>query len=89
MSNLVLRIIFGALYVLLMVGGTVMGSPYFGVLMALLVFLSINELATLAKKESTQHLWINPAAFAGVVLYLTFLGSRELSVSAYGIMLLI
>ena len=89
MSNLVLRIIFGALYVLLMVGGTVMGTPFFGVLMALLIFLSINELATLAKKESTQHLWINPAAFAGVVLYLTFLGSRELSVSAYGIMLFI
>jgi len=72
-----------------MVGGTVMGTPFFGVLMALLIFLSINELATLAQKASIQHLWINPAAFAGVVLYLTFLGSRELSVSAYGSMLFI
>ena len=51
MSNLSLRIIFGALYVALMVGGALLGSPFFGVLMALLVFLSINELAVLAKKN--------------------------------------
>lgn len=89
MSNLALRIIFGALYVVLMVGATVYGHPAFGVLMSLLIFLSINELAVLAKKESTQHVWINPAAFAGVVLYLTFLGSRELNLTAYIIILLV
>jgi phosphatidate cytidylyltransferase len=89
MSNLVLRIIFGALYVFLMVGATVFGHPAFGVLMALLVFLSINELAVLANKVSNQHLFVNPAVFAGVVLYLTFSGSRELSDAAYFIMLLI
>jgi phosphatidate cytidylyltransferase len=89
MSNLSLRIIFGALYVALMVGGALLGSPFFGVLMALLVFLSINELAVLAKKTSSQHLWVNPAVFAGVILYLTFVGSRELDITAYIIMLLI
>lgn len=89
MSNLALRIIFGALYVSLMVGATVFGHPAFGVLMALLIFLSINELGVLANKVSNQHLFINPAVFAGVVLYLTFLGSRELGGTAYSVMLLI
>lgn len=89
MSNLSLRIIFGALYVALMVGAAIMGSPFFGVLMALIVFLSINELAVLANKSSSQHLWVNPAVFAGVILYLTFVGSREIDVKAYGIMLLV
>lgn len=89
MSNLALRIIFGALYVSLMVGATVFGHPAFGVLMALLIFLSINELGVLANKESNQHLFVNPAVFAGVVLYLTFLGSRELGGTAYIVMLLI
>jgi phosphatidate cytidylyltransferase len=89
MSNLSLRITFGALYVALMLGGTLLGSPFFGVLMALIIFLSINELAVLAKKTSSQHLWINPAVFAGVILYLTFVGSRELDATAYISMLLI
>lgn len=89
MSNLALRIIFGALYVALMVGAAVFGHPAFGVLMALLVFLSINELAVLAKKKSAQHLWVNPAVFAGLILYLTFLGSRELDGTAYFIMFLV
>jgi len=89
MSNLSLRIIFGALYVIIMIGGTLLGTPYFGVLMALLVFLSINELAVLAKKKSNQHLWANPAVFAGVIIYLTFLGSRELGAGAFAIMLLL
>lgn len=89
MSNLALRIIFGALYVALMVGAALFGHPAFGVLMSLLVFLSINELAVLAKKTSSQHLWVNPAVFAGVVLYLTFYGARDLDVTAYFIMFLI
>jgi phosphatidate cytidylyltransferase len=89
MSNLALRIIFGALYVGLMVGGAVFGHPAFGVLMALLMFLSINELAVLARKDSAQHLWVNPAVFSGLVIYLTFIGSRELNGTAFGIMLLI
>lgn len=89
MSNLALRIIFGALYVALMVGAAVFGHPAFGVLMALLIFLSINELAVLAKKTSAQHLWVNPAVFAGLILYLTFLGSRELDGTAYFIMFLV
>lgn len=89
MSNLSLRIIFGALYVLLMVGGAVFGTPYFGVLMALLAFLSIHELATLAHKKSSQHLWLNPAVFAGIILYLTFMGARDMNLTAYAIMMVI
>lgn len=83
MSNLTLRILFGALYVVLMVGATMLGHPFFGILMALLVFLSINELATLAGKTSAQHRWINPAAFAGLVVYVTFIGARDLTWQSY------
>ncbi len=89
MSNLALRIIFGALYVGLMVGAAVFGNPAFGCLMALLVFLSINELAVLAKKTSNQHLWVNPLVFAGVIVYLTFVGAREMGTSAFAVMLAI
>ena len=63
MSNLRLRIIFGSIYVALMVGGTVLGVPYFGMLMALIAFLSLHEMSVLAKKESAQHLWLNPMLF--------------------------
>ena len=66
-----------------MLAGALLGHPYFGVLMALLAFLSINEIAVLAKKESNQHLWINPIVFAGLILYLTFVGARELDLKAY------
>jgi phosphatidate cytidylyltransferase len=83
MSNLALRLVFGALYVAIMVCGAVFGHPFFGVLMAIIGFLSINEMAVLAKKESNQHLWLNPAVFGGLILYITFIGSRELSLSAY------
>lgn len=78
MSNLSLRIIFGALYVGLLVASAVLGTPYFNVLLAVLCFLCIHEMATLAGKQSNQHLWVNPALFAGVIVYLTFMGSREL-----------
>ncbi len=86
MNNLAIPIIISDLYVALMVGAAVFGHPAFGVLMALLIFLSINELAVLAKKTSAQHLWVNPAVFAGLVLYLTFVGSRELDGTAYFIL---
>lgn len=83
MSNLALRIIFGAVYVAIMVLATVAGSPYFGVLMALLAFLSLNEMANIAKKSSIQHLWLNPTVFAGLILYLTFVGAREMNIVAF------
>ena len=83
MSNLALRLVFGALYVAIMVCGAVFGHPFFGVLMAVIAFLSINEMAVLAKKESNQHLWLNPFVFGGLILYITFIGSRDLSLPAY------
>ncbi len=89
MSNLVLRLIFGAVYVALMVGATVWGHPAFGVLLSIILFVSINELAVLAKKTSAQHLWVNPAVFGGVMLYLTFEGARPLGLEAYALLLLL
>lgn len=83
MSNVALRIIFGAIYVAIMVFAAVFGTPYFGVLMALLVFLSLNEMATIARKTSTQHLWLNPVLFAGLIAYFTFQGAREFDLTAY------
>ncbi|MDB4173677.1 phosphatidate cytidylyltransferase [Bacteroidia bacterium] len=89
MSNLSLRLIFGALYVAIMLGATFFGKPFFGILMAFIAFVSVNELATLAHKISNQHRWVNPAVFAGVILYLTFFGAREMDVISYGIMFLV
>ena len=83
MSNLTLRIIFGAIYVAVMVACTYFGTMSFGLLMALLAFLSLHEMSTLAKKDSNQHLWINPLVFAGVIVYLTFMGARELNLYSY------
>jgi phosphatidate cytidylyltransferase len=81
MSNLSLRIIFGSIYVALMVGGAVLGIPYFGLLMALIAFLSLHEMSVLAKKESAQHLWLNPMLFAGVILYINFLDAKEIQLN--------
>lgn len=89
MSNLVLRLIFGAVYVVLMVGAAVWGHPAFGVLLSVILFLSINELAVLAKKTSTQHVWVNPAVFGGVLLYLTFVGARPMGLQAYALLVLL
>jgi phosphatidate cytidylyltransferase len=83
MSNLRLRIIFGSIYVALMVGGTVLGVPYFGMLMALIAFLSLHEMSVLAKKESAQHLWLNPMLFAGVILYINFVDARQVGLSHF------
>ena len=83
MSNLRLRIIFGSIYVALMVGGTVLGVPYFGVLMALIAFLSLHEMSVLAKKESAQHLWLNPMLFAGVILYINFVDARQVGLNHF------
>ncbi len=83
MSNLRLRIIFGSIYVALMVGGTVLGVPYFGMLMALIAFLSLHEMSVLAKKESAQHLWLNPMLFAGVILYINFVDARQVGLNHF------
>ena len=83
MSNLRLRIIFGSIYVALMVGGTVLGVPYFGMLMALIAFLSLHEMSVLAKKESAQHLWLNPMLFAGVILYKNFVDARQVGLNHF------
>jgi len=40
-------------------------------------------MAVLANKESNQHLWLNPLVFAALILYVTFIGARELSLPAY------
>lgn len=83
MSNLGLRIIFGSIYVALMVGGSVLGVPYFGLLMALIAFLSLYEMSALAKKESAQHVWLNPMLFAGVILYVNFVGAKEIGLNHF------
>ncbi len=83
MSNLRLRIIFGSIYVALMVGGTVLGVPYFGMLMALIAFFSLHEMSVLAKKESAQHLWLNPMLFAGVILYINFVDARQVGLNHF------
>ncbi len=83
MSNLGLRIIFGSIYVALMVGGAVLGVPYFGLLMALIAFLSLYEMSALAKKESAQHVWLNPMLFAGVILYVNFVDAKEIGLNHF------
>ena len=86
MSNLELRVIFGAIYVVIMVFSSIYGNPIFGVVMALVAFLSLNEMGVLARKTTSQHLWLNPALFAGIIVYLTFLGARELDLLAYSVL---
>ncbi len=78
MSNLSLRLIFGSIYVAIMVGACLLGSPYFPSLMAILAFLSINEMSTLAGKKSNQHNYVNPLLFAGIIAYGIVFGMREL-----------
>ena len=66
-----------------MVGGAVLGIPYFGLLMALIAFLSLHEMSVLAKKESAQHLWLNPMLFTGVILYINFLDAKEIQLNHF------
>lgn len=83
MSNLSLRIIFGSIYVTLMVGGAVLGHPYFGVLMAIIAFLTLQEMSMLANRQGAQHKWVNPLLFATLVLYATLAQVNELSLAHY------
>lgn len=85
MSNLSLRIIYGAIYVAILVFSVIYGSPIFGIVIALVAFLSLNEMGVLSKKSTSQHLWLNPALFAGVIIYLTFFGARKLDIVTYSL----
>ena len=53
MSNLHLRIIFGSIYVAVMVFSVLASSPYFEYLMAIFTILSVRETAILANKKSS------------------------------------
>ena len=63
MSNIHLRIIFGSIYVAVMVFSVLASSPYFEYLMAIFTFLSVRETAILANKKSTQQIWVVPIIF--------------------------
>jgi phosphatidate cytidylyltransferase len=85
MSNFTLRLIFGALYVAIMVAGAVLDHPWFSVLMAVLVFLSLNEMSKLAEKTSKQHQLVNPLLFGGIIVYAAFFGIREMGITEFAI----
>lgn len=77
MSNLSLRILFGSLYVAVLTLCTWFGSPYFFILIALLVFLSLLELNQLTKKDTANNSYINLALYPMLVLYLTIVGKSD------------
>ena len=85
MSNLALRIIYGSLYVVIMVLGSVFGNPFLAVLMAILCFLSLNELNRLAHKTDGINLWFNPLLLSGILAYLVLFEGRTLGLSEFAI----
>jgi len=57
MANLSLRIIFGFLYVAIIVTSLFIGTPFFEILMGVCIFFSLREMALLAeKKDKSIHL---------------------------------
>ena len=78
MSNFTLRIIFGSLYVAIMVLATVFGNPYFTVLMAVLCFLSLNEISKLSGETIVQHQFLNPLLFSGIIIYVALFRGKDI-----------
>jgi phosphatidate cytidylyltransferase len=76
MSNLTLRIIYGSIYVAIMVAAVVFGNPYFVALLGLLAFFALNELAVIASKKQTQFIFLLPFVLAGIIVYLNVTGSK-------------
>ena len=83
MSNFTLRIVFGSLYVAIMVLASVFGNPYFTILMAVLTFLSLNEISKLSGSSNTQNLYINPVIFSGIIIYIALFQGRDLAIMEF------
>lgn len=77
MSNLSLRLIFGSIYVALMIAAVVFGNPYFVALFGILTFFALNEIAVLAKRKETQFIFLLPFVLGGIMIYLNVLGSKQ------------
>jgi phosphatidate cytidylyltransferase len=81
MSNLSLRLIFGAIYVALWLLSAYLGPIYFVSFIGVLIFLSIRELYQLANNQSTSS-FLTPLLYAAIVIYLClFDGAKELSLA--------
>ena len=78
MSNLTLRLIFGAIYVSIMIVAVVFGNPYFVGLLGLICFFAENELAVLAGKKGTQYIFMLPFLLGGIIVYLNLTESKAL-----------
>ncbi len=81
MSNLHLRIIFGSIYVAVMVFSVLASSPYFEYLMAIFTILSVRETAILANKKSTQQIWVVPIIFGFSIVLITIFGANTCNIT--------
>ncbi len=89
MSNLTLRILFGSLYVAIMVFAAVFGNPYFSVLMAILTFLALNEISKLSGSSNAQNLYVNPLIFSGIIVFIALFEGRDLALMEFVIALVV
>lgn len=81
MANLSLRIIFGLLYVVIIVASTFLGTPYFELLMALSVFFSVKEMAQLSQNNTIQYVWYIPLLLCFSIILFTVFGAQKLDLS--------
>ena len=80
MANLSLRIIFGILYVAIIVTSLYLGTPFFETLMGVCVFFSLREMALLTERKTNQYIWIIPLMLSLSIIYLPLFGSKTLDV---------
>jgi len=81
MANLSLRIIFGMLYVAIIVTSLYLGSPFFETLMGVCIFFSLREMAFLAEKKTNQYIWIIPLTLCFSIICVTLFGAKTLDIS--------
>ena len=81
MANLSLRIIFGFLYVAIIVTSLYIGTPFFEILMGVCIFFSLREMALLAEKKTNQYTWIMPLTLCFSIIYVTLFGAKTLDIS--------
>lgn len=81
MANLSLRIIFGLLYVAIIIASTFFGTPYFELLMALCVFFSVKEMAQLSQNKTIQYVWAIPLLLCFSIILFTVFGAQKLDLS--------
>lgn len=78
MNNLTLRLLFGSLYVALILTAIFFGSFYFTILVAIFSFLSLQEMSALGGRGRITSVIVTNLLYPGIIIYLGIFNKENL-----------